>query len=540
MRRYAFQVASFAAASLLVGGCGGGSSSAGGGSGTLQTSVVGFTKATYTGHATPDLSVSSSGVTVTGLGGASITSLVVQPNNSLNQTNIATARNGQVWDLNVLTGVETEISNLPGNAGLSGGPSFGKNVVVFATTAGNLYACYYDGSSNHQVTPGTNSVTQHPAYSGNYIAGYDSSGDLVVEGAGGGKGTILVPHTSLDVVGQVAWLGSALTVVFQEPVSGTEQLFEIPFTVSGTTITPGAAVRVPNFSNTVSGAYDLETAVNATGTAVAWDSTVGSGNSTISVTNIAASGSNTTNITQGGLNYYYPSFSPDGTMISVVGQAQGEASNDGSFGLYTMLVDGENPQLVGPDPSGASGPTSSTSMFSSWSPFPGYERLVGSGGLLGTAVSGFLQSQVGDAIGSAFTYTVTTPSTVVVTPATTSSSSSPTLGALVFTIAADSINNIAWNNGYSLAANTSLATTGATNVVVSFSGTTGALQYAAPLTGSGAKTAISAPTMTKTATAYVYKGHFSAIYDGTGKNIAPSGASMMEIDQKTGQLVNWN
>jgi hypothetical protein len=505
--------------------------------------VVGRATVKYSGTPEPAISISSGGVTVTGLGGASITAVSVNPTNSLNQTTIAFARGGQIWDYNYLTGVATQITSLAGNAGFSGGPSFGKNVAVFATTSpASLYACFYNGQNLIKLNSGTNSVTQRPAYSSavGYIAGYDAAGDLVVEGAGGGAGTILVPHASLDVVGSVGWLGTAQTVVFQEPVSGTEQLFEIPFTVSGSTITPGTAIRVPNFTNSVSGAYDLQTAVNNTATAVCWNNNASSGQGTLNVTSLTTG--STLNITQPSYNYYDPSFSPDGTSITFIGQDSGTSGNDGSYGVYTSLIDGENPYLIASDPSGTGGPLTDTSSFTSWMPFPGSANLVGgSGAAFGSSVSGFLQSQVGDAMSSFLTYTASPASSVVVTAAGTSSSSSSTEGALVFTVAATAFSNVQWNNGYGLPipSTQSIATaSGTTNLVVSFSGTSGQVLFVAPLTGAGAKTAKSGPV--KSGTNYVYSGKFSAIYDGTGKNIAPSGASQLQVDQKTGKLVNFS
>lgn len=506
--------------------------------------TVGNATVKYTGTlAKPQVEVSSSGVTVTALGGATISSVVVDPISSLNETNVAFVRGGQIWDWNYLTGTATQITSLAGNSSMNGGPSFGRNVVVFATggSSPTLYACFYDGSGLVKVKTGTNSVVNRPCYANSLIAGYDAAGDLVVEGAGGGNATILVPHGSFDFDGQVAFLGSAQTVVYQNPLSGAEQPYQISFTGSSYPWTPGTAARVANVTNPTSGTgYDLQLAVNLAGTALAMNESGSTSSSTLYVWQLST-GSNV-NITNPSQNYMDPSFSPDGTQIAFIAQDQGASSNDGSFGLYTALIDGENPTQVVSDPSGTGGPLTDTSSFAAWSAFPGSLTLVGSGGSFGSSVSGFLQAQVGDAMASFVGYTASPASSVVETPANTSSSSSSTLGSLVWTLAATSFTSISWNNSYGLPipSNQTLGLPSTTtNIVVSFSGTTGQCQYVAPLAGSGAKTAGAAPLMTKTPTSYVFNGRFSGIYDAKGHNLAPSGASQLVLDQKTGSLVSF-
>jgi hypothetical protein len=165
-----------------------------------------------------------------------------------------------------------------------------------------------------------------------------------------------------------------------------------------------------------------------------------------------------------------------------------------------------------------------------WSPFPISHKFVGTGGSLNSSnVSGFLMGQNGNQFGSLLTMTATTPSTATIAPTGTVASGGP----LVYTLGADSITNISYTNVYK-GAYTSLTLTSTSNAIVSIDGTTGFVDFVAP------GMAVKGPTAAvQKAGAASYMGRFAAIYDQTGTNIAPSGATSIQVDSTTGRLISF-
>lgn len=517
------------ASGVLAAGCGGGAGSGSTPTGPT-TQSVGIAKAGFIGHAKSEISTSSSGITVSGLSGAAFTYIDLYPQKLLNNTNIAFARGGQIWIYNLLTGTTNMITALTGNAGFSGGPSWttgGKLVFSTAlangTPTGATYTCFMDGSGLGKKNAATLAVTQRPAYSPDqgHIAGYDSAGDLCVEAYNGNNPTLLVSHTKLDQVGTVSWL-NASTVVFQENVSGTEQLFQVSDSGSGT------PTQIAGFNNSTTGTYDLQASVSFDGSTVAYNS----GTAAAPVTTIVNLGNgNSLNVTPPNINYSNPTIAPNNADIAFWGADAGQTSNDGSYGIYTALIDGEQPTLVAADPSGTGGPLADTSSYPTWQPFPTYQRMVGASAPLGTTSSGFFLAQNGDAFSSFLSFTAVTPSKVTVTPPTTSS----TAAALVYTVTADTISSLEWTNGYYIPA-TVQALSGATGFLVSFSGSSGQVVLVSTFEGPTSQLKRMSTTSTAQAT---YTGRFKAVFDEKGHNLAPNGATTLEIDQKSGKLVSF-
>jgi hypothetical protein len=72
--------------------------------------------------------------------------------------------------------------------------------------------------------------------------------------------------------------------------------------------------------------------------------------------------------------------------------------------------------------------------------------------------------------------------------------------------------------------------------LISFDATTGFITTAAPFIAT--KTA-QKPGRKLSGSIATYTGKFAAIYDNKGKNLAPSGASQVSLDLKTGKLLSW-
>jgi hypothetical protein len=168
-----------------------------------------------------------------------------------------------------------------------------------------------------------------------------------------------------------------------------------------------------------------------------------------------------------------------------------------------------------------------------WMPFVKDRTLVSSaGGLLGTHACGVIYSQDGKATTSVIAFDATTPSSVVMTAQTTANSTSPNL---VFSIDADNITKLAYANGFAWrgirAIGTSTPVTSANGALVSIDSSDGTVVGLLPF--SGTRAANSRPTVSDSGSIRTFSGHFLAVYDSKGSNLAPHGASTVRLDMKT-------
>ena len=175
--------------------------------------------------------------------------------------------------------------------------------------------------------------------------------------------------------------------------------------------------------------------------------------------------------------------------------------------------------------------------FPSWSPFIRDRTLIsGGGGLLGTRACGVIlgeRSQGGTT--SVVAFDVTTPSSVVMTAQSLSNLSNT---SLVFSIDADNITKLAYANTTSWkgirAIGPSTPVLSANGALVSLDGIDGSVISVLPFNGTRA--AGSRPTVTDNGSIRTFSGSFLAVYDKSGKNLAPHGASIVKLDTKTEAL----
>jgi hypothetical protein len=178
----------------------------------------------------------------------------------------------------------------------------------------------------------------------------------------------------------------------------------------------------------------------------------------------------------------------------------------------------------------------------SWSPFFAKRNLIGTGGLLGMAASGFLFARSGELIESVVTFDAGTRDGATITPQTPPSATAASVGIttlpnIAWTIAADKLTALGFVNGIDapvqIITNSAPAANGA---VVDVNATTGRvtdiLPYEANKTvGKGA------PTVTVENGAHVVRGQLLGVWDATGTNHAPNGASEVRLDGKTGAIL---
>jgi hypothetical protein len=239
---------------------------------------------------------------------------------------------------------------------------------------------------------------------------------------------------------------------------------------------------------------------------------------------VFAAGSSSYNfVTPTGFSDSSPWFSPDGTKIAFYRASRGGATP----GIYVCDYSGDNLRLVYADP------TSSEPVGSlAWSPFPATQLLLGTGANLYSGnVDGFLLSQNGQQYGGICGFTTTTPSTATVTAASVA-----TGAPLVFTLSGDNITMIEYSNSFfNLHGETLIQPTGTNpNALVAVDPYSGGIDTvavaASVLTSSSSK--VSGANLT-------YSAKFTAIYDKTGKNLAPSGAKQVVLNSTTGKLISF-
>ena len=230
-------------------------------------------------------------------------------------------------------------------------------------------------------------------------------------------------------------------------------------------------------------------------------------------------------LTPAGFDDTVPCFSPDSSQVAFYRSNIGGATP----GIYVSNTFGTNPQLLVPNPS-STGLTGGVSSMA-WSPFQEGQTFVGAHGTItASPVSGFLASQNGSVFASLLTFTATTPSTATLVPSASNITGAP----MAYTLGGDSITNISYTNVYN-GSHQSLSLTGTPTAIITVDAATGFVDYVVPALAGRAH-----PTATKsTGNALTCTGTFSAIYDRTGKNLGPGGATTVQFDRSTGKLISF-
>ncbi|HWD38732.1 MAG TPA: hypothetical protein VG944_07775 [Fimbriimonas sp.] len=494
-----------AAAAVLAAGCGGGQTSHSINTGSSHTTLLGEGTISYYGQVVPSQTFTQNGVLLAAMAGANITSVTLNPSQTLKNSLLAYVRGGQLWTYH--NGVNTEITHLISNNLKTPSLSHtGKIVFVGNDSANNpqLYTCNYDGSGLVKITSGALSYLS-PSWSpsGTKIVFSDfNTSELYTITASGASLTDL--HQAGD---WPAWSPDGTKIAFSTLIASatSTQVYTIPSGGGTPTL--------------VSKSFGSDTCVypawSPDGSQIAFAAFASTGRTSVfaedSSGGIAASG-----ITNPASGYQdlSPSFAPDGTTLAFnrVNDSADTSEVDSTsfaFGSSTTQIDfaGRHDIITYP----------------SWSPYFGKKAFVGSGGILANA-AGFIWSEL-DGFASFMGFTATNPASATITSQNADSSS----GGGVFLLKADNIAKIVYTNSYYGAIES--VTVGAPQVLVSFNATTGAVETIAPLASRGSRS----PASPSTGKGMVYSGQFLAVYS-QGKNVAPSGASQIVLDPKTGAV----
>lgn len=504
---------------ICAAGCGGGQGGSGGAAAVAsQTSKAGEAVFTYSGQPKPMATTSTSQVTVFSQAGAAYSNIALQPSPNLADTYMVFSRyvDGafQLYSLPYNSyNAQLLYQNTNGASAAAISPY---GTILFNLLGGDnadtgvTDSIRPDGTGLKSVTF-SNSAAIQPAFSNdgtNRVAFY--GGGLWVAPGTGGTATQIQPTAFAGN----AWSPSGTQIVYTVLGSGgtTTDLWVTSSTGGTPTDVTPTALKSEGFFEDPSWSADGVT-IAATFHP--------SGSSTSEIVKFSATNPATYQVTTpSGYSDVAVSYSPDGSKMAFYRSNVGGATP----GIYISDAAGLNAALVLQDPSGGLVGIGTLD----WSPFLPKETVVSATAstFYHQAASGFLLSQVGSQFGSLVAFTATTPSSATVTSPTTSGAAAP----LVFNITADSITQIGYINNY-FNPGTTMSLTSTPSVVVTVDGSTGQVDLVAP----AAK-----PATSRTSGLNVtYSGTFKALYDKSGKNLAPSGASEITVDPKSGKLVSF-
>jgi Tol biopolymer transport system component len=505
--------------SLTAAGCGGGGGTGAGRPVGVQTETIGQAKISFTGSPKAVTTSSSGSISAVGQAGADYSYLALFPTPNLASTYLAFSRAATNGDGN------SQVYTLP----FKGAPS---PRVIFPSELWNLYPtcsqtgiiafdsgkalaesfmqfCLPDGTSYRYLKVGGGGNIPAISPDGStiiYVSGTNALYSIPSVG-GTQKNLYTAPSGSTLAQFPVVWSPDGTEIAFSLYTGSTAKLFVL-------TLATGNVVGVTPDGN--AGTQLVPNSWSSDGRTLACTDY-----HLANVVLVNLNSNQFAEITPTSAIDSNPTFSPDGQQIAFY-----RSGNSYAHGIYVCDFNGENPQLLLADPSsgGSTGPVSGLV----WSPFPQKKVFVGSGGWLSSSASGFLLSQNGSQFGSLLAFTAKTPSTAAITPPAGVQAGAP----LLYTLTADSITSISYTNSYYGSA-PGITAVGITSVVVSVDGSTGQIDLVAPaklMKGSASKVPNAGMT---------YSGQFTALYDGAGKNLAPSGATSIQIDPRTGKLISF-
>jgi len=509
-------------AAIILAGCGGAGSSIpksvtgpSGGGATINSGPIVMTSSVVV----PPITIGGRNAVVTGFAGASFTAATAKlpsitttsVNEALANTMVAFDQNGQTMLYNYGNGQLNAIGGVQHN-GFSSDPSISGTGTRIANIqpVGPGYRGFVenlDGSSSVAITPLAGNVYAI-AYSpdGSKIAftQQDSStfnSRIWTMPAGGGSATGI--SSAADNCTNPVWSpdGSQLMFSRQINASGTFSLAEC--TNSGANMT------------TVLGSLQSSSPVQAC--------FVGNDPNDIVQTSVSSGTATFTRIEGGAQTKLFSTNSGIGGVTgSPVGKMILYSDQGSNGGIYAMDLDSSAPtayKLIA-----GNGYLQSPC----WGPYITSRTLIGAGGSFGASAGGFLYGAVNSRIGSMVAVDATTRSSISIQP---QSNSNPTQSLILATVTATDMTSLKYMNGISSPVVTvfSGATTQATGALLSFDADTGSVVSVVSYTASLAR---------PTKGGGVFTGKIIGAWDANGKNIAPSGATRVNFDVKSGRLIS--
>jgi WD40 repeat protein len=516
---------------VLLAGCGGGAtpSTLLGDTSSAVTQTIGSFTTRLVGAAQTPVFSQGSGGAVYGLAGASITDLSQSfISKNLSNTKIAFESQNQgqssIFTMNIDGTNQTRLGNISEyNSEPSWSPD-GSKIIFSGFRDGNyeIYTMNADGTGSTRMTNNDNDDT-FPSWSSDgskivFSSNQNGAFNIWSMNADGTKKNWLTTYAITDT--SPSWSPDGSKIVFARNIGGYEIY---TMNADGTN-----QIRLTN--NTDS---DYDPSWSPDGSKIAF---VSNRDGISSIYTMNTDGSQVTRLTNNTSRDEHPSWSPDGSKIVF-----DSLLVDGSLSLYMMNADGTNPTRL----------TNSTltCFHPSWSRFR-TPKYVGTGGILATDCAGFLLGKKGDnafdtsgagSDSNASVLIFDTPLAARSAARITANTNTDTPGpSLAFTITTSTgLSSVKFlNTTQSLGIIAPTMPTGTTGALVLFSSTTGAVTDVVPYAAN--RSVGSAPKRVANGDTATYTGSFPAIFDATGKNIAPSGAHSVTLNEKTGQLIRFN
>jgi Tol biopolymer transport system component len=531
------------ALAVVVTGCGGSGTNAGDtgsntGNNTETTQTIGNFATRIVGTAQSPVTIYSGAGAVTGISGASFTDVA-----STDRFNVPIVYvsdedgDDEIWAMSAIGTLRTQLTKNTGSDSYPKLSPDGSKIVFASDRAGNndIYTMNTDGSGVTQLTTnGSGDIM--PAWSPDgtkivFASARDGSYEIYTANANGTEsGVVQVTNGGADTSANSypVWSPDGTKVAYHANRVSIGNYECFIKNADGT----GSEMNLTN-----NAATDQYPSWSPDGSRMVIASTRGGAGYDIWTIN-AFTGASPLQLASTAGTDWEPSWSPDGTKV-YFSSSRDDLSAPISYELYSVPSSGGTETRLTTDTDTSQ---EKAHLGSAWQ-----TKYIGTDGRLGTGCAGFLFGQAGTTTTSVLSFD-TVGSTLASRAAARVTSNSPgdtNLSNFFFTITTTvGISNIKYVNSFGAATlfpniiNISVPS-GSTNALIGYSGVSTTVGQVTSVLPYAANRSTNLKTI-KNGDLTTVSAHFTAVFDATGKNIAPNGASSVTLDEKKGELVTFN
>jgi Tol biopolymer transport system component len=383
--------------------------------------------------------------------------------------------------------------------------------IAFATNRdGNfeIYTMNANGSSQTRITNNTaGDITPSWSPDGTkiaFVSDRDGNPEIYTMSPNGANLTRLTTNASKEQA--LAWSPDGTKIAFATDRDGNFEIYTMNANGSSQT-------RITNNAGT-----DITPSWSPDGTRIAFVSER-DGNPEIYTMN--ANGSSQTRLTNNTFPDANPTWSPDGNLIAFV------TPITGNHEVYTMNADGSNQTRITNN--------IANEFATAWSPFFSRIVLVGDIGTLSTAATGFLYATENQRPASAVAWSNADFSALQLKSLTPQNGNGDVMSFIVegATNATDFTSLKFWN--FAQASPVTIPTTGINGALIDIGGFNGQVQNI--ITFTTPNRSAGKPTLKTENGKTLIKGTLVGVWDKSGHNLAPQGATQVTLDSRTGNIL---